>query len=440
MSPFLPVNSSPPDPSFPRLLFITPGAFNNVTGTGITFSNLFAGWPKDRIATVHNDAVPTATDICERYYRLGPNEIRRWVPVPAAIGGEPGTDRVAAVRRNPLLRAAKELLFGNGLPDFGHLTPDLERWIADYRPHVLFTILGSVGMLELVEFVRRRFDLPLIVHFMDDWSSAVYRGGLLSPLVRVRMNRLLSRLVDAATLRLAIGGDMAREYESRYGVPFRPFQNAVDPSRRSAAIRKTDAGATAIPARILYVGSVFDNAQAASLVDCVRAVAALADRGRAIRFDIHSPLFLAERLRTDLEIASCIRLHDAIADDGLFFKTIAEADILLLPMNFDDASWRYVRLSMPTKLPAYLFSGTPILAYGPAGAAQIEHVRRHGAGLVADRPGVESLAGDIARLLDDSALRRDISVRALKLAAHAHDLRKVRAEFQRVLCAGVPPT
>lgn len=37
----------------PRVLLLTPEAFNKVTGAGITFSNLFAGWPKDEIARTY---------------------------------------------------------------------------------------------------------------------------------------------------------------------------------------------------------------------------------------------------------------------------------------------------------------------------------------------------------------------------------------------------
>ncbi len=418
---------------FPRLLFITPCAFNHMTGGGVTFSNLFAGWPKDRIAIVHNDEVPAATDVCERYYRLGPGEIRRWPPRPQA-GDNQATTASPAPQRLALLRLAKNALFGNGLPDFGRLTPNLERWIADFRPQVLYTILGTTGMMELIDAVRRRFGLPLVVHFMDDWPMAVYRGGILSPLVRWRMNALLSGLIGAAKLRLAIGDDMAREYGKRYGVSFRPFQNAVDIARWNP-LAHSGSGPSGTPARILYIGSIFDNAQAGALADCARAVARLATRGRDIRLDIHSPLFLAERFRPQLEIASCVRLHDTLTDDTVFFKTISEADILLLPMNFDDASRRYVRLSMPTKLPAYLFSGTPILAYGPAGAAQIEHVRRHGAGLVVDRKGDKDIEAGLAKLLDDVGLRQAVSGRARHLAESAHNLPAVRAAFQAALMA-----
>ena len=40
----------------PRILFVTSAAFNGITGGGITFSNLFRGWPQDRLFTVHNDS------------------------------------------------------------------------------------------------------------------------------------------------------------------------------------------------------------------------------------------------------------------------------------------------------------------------------------------------------------------------------------------------
>ena len=42
--------------NYPRILIIGP-PFNNFTGGGITLSNLFKGWPKDRIAVASKDLV-----------------------------------------------------------------------------------------------------------------------------------------------------------------------------------------------------------------------------------------------------------------------------------------------------------------------------------------------------------------------------------------------
>jgi glycosyltransferase involved in cell wall biosynthesis len=417
---------------WPRVLFITASAFNRVTGGGITFSTLFRGWPADRLATVHSDPVPTSDDVCRLYYRIGPSEVTRWPRGfrAAATGTATGTIASAQAPSGGARRRLKLALVGNAWPDTGRLSPALEAWIAAFRPDVLYSILGSIGMMELVDRVRTRFRLPLVVHFMDDWSEQLYRGGLLAPLPNARMRALLHRLVGAAEARLAIGEDMANAYERRYGAKFVVFQNAVD---LATVPVRADPDAVGTPCRVLYVGSIFSNAQSQSLIDVARAVAGLALSGRGIKFDIFSPAHLAERFRSALEISPAVRLHDTITDDAAFFRAIAEADVLMLPVNFDRESVRLIRYSMPTKLPAYLACGTPILAYGPRGIAQIDDAARHGWGLVVAERDERILRDALIRIAGDLPLRRDLSRHARFLAEMRHDVRKVRAEFQAAI-------
>lgn len=425
---------------YPRTLFVTPAAFNHVTGGGITFSNLFRGWPADRLATVHNDTVPTTDDVCRHYYRLGPAEIARWPRLRAAApvtGATPGSDGPRTAPR--AARLVKRWIAGNGWPDCGRMGTGLEAWVAAFRPQLLYTILGTIGMMEVVDAVRRRFDLPLVVHFMDDWPSWLYRGGVLSFAARARMDALIWRLVDSATERMAIGDAMSEAYARRYDAPFTAFQNTIDLPLVEPWLAQGARGKCAATKdgtlRVLYVGSIFDNAQAQSLMDIARAVATLAAGGRAIRFDLYCPLHLAERFRPRLEIAPCVRLHDTIADDARFFRTIAAADLLVLPVNFDAESVRLIRYSMPTKLPAYLASGTATLVYGPAGVAQVEDARHHGWGYVLDRSGADGVAVALATLADDSAQRAALAERARRLAAARHDAATVRRDFQARLSA-----
>jgi glycosyltransferase involved in cell wall biosynthesis len=418
----------------PRLLFVTSSAFNHITGGGVTFSNLFRGWPSDRLATAHSDSVPTSEDVCRVYYRLGPGELTRWPPrrrdVSAApVAGAPPEPR----RAPPLLRTLKTALVGNAWPDTGRLSPALERWIAAFRPDVLYTILGTIGMMELVEAVRVRFNLPLVVHFMDDWPSSLYRGGIAAGLVHGRMERLLRHLVGAATERMAIGNGMAEAFARRYGAPFLAFQNALDMGTLLPLAQPRPA---ATPARLLYVGSIFADAQLASLEDAARAVAALAEGGRAVTLEIHAPAFLAARHRTRLEVSPAVKVIDATEDDDAFFRLIRGADLLLLPVNFDAASVRFIRHSMPTKVPAYLASGTPVLVYGPGEVDQVAYAAREGWGeVVSER---SALGAAICRVLDDRDRRQALVARALDVARRNHDAATVRRRFQEALTRAAP--
>lgn len=422
----------------PRLLFVTSAAFNGITGGGITFSNLFRGWPQENLFTVHNDPIPVSFDVCRNYYRLGSAEIGRW----PGLGGAPGEiERDGDMRPAPglvrsrtgLAPAVRDLLVGAPWPDKGRLTRELVHYIEQAKPQLIYTILGTIGMSELVCQIRDRFKLPVAVHFMDDFPSTLYRGGVFSPVVRTRMNSLLDDVVTKAKVRLAIGDAMAVEYQKRWRQPFTAVQNAIDVEAVPTADPRRD---PATPMRLGYIGSIFSYAQSQSLADIAQSVARLASGGRAITLDIFSSLHLAEPFRSSLEIHPAVRLHDTIADDSAFFAKLSELSALVLPVNFDSASVAYIRYSMPTKVPAYLASGTPILAYGPAETAQIAYAAHDGWALVVDRRDPRRLDQAIVALQSDNEMRSRLSDRARAIASR-HDVRHVRVKFQELLTQAV---
>lgn len=429
-----------------RVLFLTPAAFNKVTGGGITFSNLFAGWPIAGIATVHNDPVPVTRDVCNQYFRLTEREIHRWgwlrhVPVgkPSATVAASSPESRIRGRTFSFLKTAKTWVFGDGIPEETHLTPELESWIAAFRPTVLYTILGSNAMMELTERLRVRFRLPLVVHIMDDWVSVVYRGGLLSPWQRRKKERLFRHLMDVSVARFAICEDMAEAYRRRYGRPFVSFQNTIDVGLWQRF--KKDPCVVGSPVRVAYIGSVLPFAQLDSLIDCCNAVQALDDEGFPIRLEIYSPTYLAEQYREQLVVGTAIALRDTISDDDAFFATLRAVDILVLPVNFDHYTIEFIRYSMPTKIPAYLTAGTPILAYGPGEVAQISYAVRAGWGMAVTVRDIEQLKRALKRLSTDTSLRAELSMRARFTAAQRHDAHAVRSEFQAALTsASIQPS
>jgi glycosyltransferase involved in cell wall biosynthesis len=88
---------------------------------------------------------------------------------------------------------------------------------------------------------------------------------------------------------------------------------------------------------------------------------------------------------------------------------------------------------MPTKVPAYLASGTPTLVYGPAGVAQVDYAAREGWGLVVNERAPAALDQALHRILRDDGLRETLHRRAQALAREHHDTTRVRAKFQDAL-------
>jgi glycosyltransferase involved in cell wall biosynthesis len=424
---------------FPRALFITACAFNAMNGGGVTFSNLFRGWPKDRLATVHNDPLPTSDEVCELYFRLGPRELRRWGPLEwvAPSTGPCRDSRVAsdvvAQIPNSMLRRTRALVFGSGVPETARLTPALAQFLQAFQPELIYTTLGSQGIVDLAEMIRSRFRLPIVVHLMDDWRETIYGDGWLSGWQRNRLNRKIAGLMQVAAARIGICPEMREHLSRDFGLPFMSFQNCVD-AARLASFARGDLMPCERP-RMVYAGSLLPFAQDEAVVDAAHAVAELARQGLALRFDIHVPPGLVAPYRDRLALGPAVRVLPPFERWEEYYRNIVDADLLLLPINFDPATVRYIRYSMPTKVPEYLMSGTPVLVYGPDGVAQVDYARREGWGLVVSQQGVVPLASGIRELLTNQELRRRVTTHGRALAMERHEATTVRAGFQGALKA-----
>jgi glycosyltransferase involved in cell wall biosynthesis len=425
--------------AFPRVLFLTPLAFNAITGTGVTFSNLFAGWPRDALLTVTGDTVPVGRDVCDRYFFLTPRELDFVFPFnrlyprqqPCAAGDAPA----AAPPRRPslLVRLGKRVIGDAGIPDKGALSPELAAAVAAFAPQVIHTVPGSIGYIGLARALAWATGAPLVVHVMDDGVTDPRRRGLFGPYLRRRYGAAFRALLPRAARAVAICELMAEEYGQRFRTPFMHFQNTVDTAAWSGVSRvrpRPDA-----PFRLLYVGSITPYAQQQSLLDCCEAVKALNEAGFPVALDIATPLAYLPLPAQRFQIHPAVTVCDVPRTDAAFFQRLRDADGLLLPVDFDPLSVHFIRLSMPTKVPGYLASGTPILVYGPPNVAQVAYAAKAGWGHVVTRRDVGALGAAIRRLASDAALRRRLSDAALDAARKNHDAPVVREAFREMLRA-----
>ena len=437
--------------NFPRVLLVSSSAFNAYSGGGVLLTNLFRGWPRDRIATLHSEILPLETDVCETYFKLGANEVHFTIPFAESLRSwyrmrrmrsmeergfaseTPRGTRTVATRFLRWLLA----LAGDGLPERATLSPALVEWVESFRPQVLYTLLGSLAYIRLVSVLRERFGIPLVIHMMDDWPEHLYRRGVFSPLLRRQMLREFEILVQTAELRLGICDAMCEEYGRRYGVPFLAFHNPADEAEWQSSAKRDYTLQT--PFRIVYYGTIVDLAQLHSLMDIGWAVAGLHRDGVSVEFCVHTQRYSLQQYRSVLESCPGIRMGPETGKDD-FKSIITAADLLVLPVNFNERSVRYLRLSFPSKLPAYMASGTPILAYGPSEMAQIRYLMDTRAAHVVSERSRDAVSHAIRRLMADENYRAEIGRRAHQLALDRHGATKVRKAFRQALSRAAADT
>jgi glycosyltransferase involved in cell wall biosynthesis len=423
--------------TFPRILFITPCAFNKISGGGITFSNLFKSWPQECIATVHNDVNPTDDLTCNKYFFLGKNEIfflgpfknKSLLPVRSVVANNIDYGNISIL--NKTIRLTKHLLFGNIFPNAGQLTAALESFIEEFQPDIIYTILGSSGIMDIVEQVSDRYKLPVVVHIMDDWISSNYSKGVLSFFERSRVKKRFKRILENAAETIVISDAMKREYEQRYRRPFSVFQNTIDVDKWTHNPKVPAANEKKIFSMV-YTGSIFPYAQLDALILACHAVLDLVNSGVQLEFSIYAPEHMSVSLSNMFESQSTIKFFPPLIDDSEYFRTLADADILLLPSNFDKTSLKFIGLSMPTKVPSYLVSGTPILVVGRQDAAQVQYAEEKKWGLVVTEESKTVLGESIRKLLTDKQLSLDLIENAKQSALLYHDEKVIRREFQDI--------
>ena len=436
---------------YPRILLVTGQAFNQYTGTGITLTNLFRGWPADRIAMIHQDDSYGLDDsVCQRFYQLGTrelgwiwplSELKRKQAVPRLSGPASGKESTGGAHlqvpnivkdsvKKRFYKLAISTLGGHELLRQLYVSDQLKDWIESFRPELVYSEFSTITGLRFVREIISLTGVALATHTLDDWPQFKYRKGPLASFVRFILRRELQDIFDRAALRMGICDKMCREYEARYGLPFVPFHNVVEAGVWEKATRQDWSAHK--PFHIVYSGNIGAIAKIQSLLDICHVVRELHGSGMPIELRIHTLSTKAKLYRSMLESSPSVTVHDP-PENAEFVSLLSGADLLVLPVDFGEERIVYYKYSMPTRVPAYMMSGTPILVYGPPEVASVEYAQTEGWGYIVPNRDMNALREAIILLATDVELRRRLGQRAREVAIQNHDATKIREAFRQAL-------
>ena len=399
--------------NFPRVLVVAPIQFNLQAGGGVTMGNLFRGWPLNAIAQIHSyNSTEPDRSVCTNYLSIPP------LPIP----------------KRPRRSEAIELLsLATGRLDYLIPLENILQWTRQFAPDVIYTrpVDQPKFYWWLPQWLAHQLGIPYVTHIMDDWPARYnYQQGWRNNLFwKPMLRRSLQMLLDRAAVNIGISSEMCQAYQKRYQCEFVPFHNCIDVSQWSNCSKSYQ---TENEFCLLYLGAVTEDKELGSLLDIREAILSLRQQGYAVRLVIYSAPQWKSIVQQRLEHLPDI-VYAGYVHPSELPKVLSQADLLVLPINFDKISQTYVGYSLQTKVPEYMASGTPVLVYGPPNSPNVRYAKREGWGLVVEQQDQEQLKQAIIELIEKPELQSKLGQHARKLAFQNHDATAIRNKFRQLM-------
>jgi glycosyltransferase involved in cell wall biosynthesis len=429
----------------PKILIIGQ-PFNNDTGGGITLSNLFKGWDRDKLAVACSGYLlldNINTEVCNTYYQLGYKEYRWNFPFNylqrkyssgLLLFSEKRiqnlTIKKSKFRISIIMKLFYPVLEYLGLYNIMNkttLSADFCKWLDEYNPDIIYDQTTSRGGILFCLSVESYLKKPLVFHMMDDWPSTINLKGLFKNYWQRKIDYEFRILLDRATILMGISEEMASEYKKRYNKSFITFHNPIDiefwkkSQRRNYELNENPT--------ILYAGRIGLGIDK-SLELIAQAIQKINEELKlSIKFIVQTqekPMWIKNYKNV---------IHNSFVSYDDLPKVFSGSDLLVLPYDFSPMSIKYIRFSMPTKAPEYMITGTPIIIFAPEATAVVKYAKKYDWAKVITENDIKAVTVAIKQLIEDKELREQYAKNAINIAEKNHNSVNVTNLFKNEICS-----
>ena len=421
---------------YPRILIVGQ-SFHSNSGGGITLSNLFKEWPKERLANL----VDFSRQLDVEYREINTFELGRYKKILGVLSTKEVRKNFQSqefqltvnsnTTKHRLKKIVSKLLSVTGLNHMIYsysLQQDFWRWIESFNPDIIYTQLSTRDSIKLVTQIHQKLDKKLAIHVMDDWPTTIGTDSMFGRFWNHKINIEFKELLENASVFLSISEGMAVEYERRYNKKFSAFHNPIDIDNWSDAKLKAKNSNTT---RILHAGRI-GLGISTSLLTVIEVLQDMKKDGVKVELILQSGSIEAD-FRKEISKYSVVKINNAV-DYREIPEILKNSDILLLSNDFDSLGKDFLKYSMPTKASEYMISKVPILVFSDKNSEVARSAKGHEWALVVDQNNKVILKNAIIRLIKEVELREKLSGKSYQYALEHFDSKKVREDFRKILC------
>lgn len=420
-----------------KILIISHNPVSDQSNMGKTFLSLLAGFEASQLCQLY--IYPTVPNVpsCGSFFRVTDKDALGSRFHFGTVGGQILPERIGTVpgaferpSDEPLYRNRKNKspmrqLLRDGIWRMARwYTPALKQWLDRERPDCIFVAPGGAKFLyDIALRIADERKLSIVTYLCDEYY---FVKAPRNPLGKYRL-RLLKKKMEALLGRSSHLAVISPEMQAQYG-PYFGLKTTV--LLTGAAIAAAAPSKTCEdPQQICYFGNI----RCGRYRSLARIAGELDSLNRQQGTHWKLRIYTAEK---DPQILAQLRCHGSVelcpfAFGEDFAESLHNAQLLLHVEDFAAESVDKVRNSVSTKIADSLASGVPLVAYGPAGIASIEHLRRNECALLADDPA--KLRQALLTAFTDADARRTAAQKGLHTAEKFHNTAAVSAKLGQIL-------
>ena len=185
---------------YPKVLIVNSQSVKADNATGITLRSLWKDWPKENVLELYEDTRLENVDDFSLSSIVLPLEC---IPLKKTMLGKRGKSINHKMKNSSnfcIKRCVKKIR--QNFVYLADLSPvkvdfDTKEKILQFAPDVIYTLGGGVVPLKLSYQIAKELDLPIVIHFMDNWTESLQENDLVISKIYFRiMSNILKKCLS----------------------------------------------------------------------------------------------------------------------------------------------------------------------------------------------------------------------------------------------------
>lgn len=298
---------------------------------------------------------------------------------------------------------------------------DLREWIDEFNPNVVVLQCGDIPFFyKIATKIAKYKHVPLVL-FNTEISFFIENDGgnpLLFPIYRYLLRRSMSKAIKQTAISIYNSEWLKNRFDSYFHMPSVVIYQSSDLSLQPVKCTTTSK-------RIVYTGNL-SWGRCFPLADIANALTKIDD---SYILDVYGIVKDEESL-TVLNTTPGLCYHGVVSYEEVKDVT-SKACVLVVTENSEERYARQTNFGFSGKITDCLFSGIPILAYGPDSNVGLKYLKDNGAGMFVGRK--EDLEVSLRDILYNEDKRKELITNAQRIAVENHDAHKNSIKFKELL-------